>query len=125
LITTDVCLFIRKLLCSNYDIKGKLDRQHYAGKYKINYNEQELNDWYEKAIQDNHWLIWHGRDRIVEEILGETVFLALPRNICYWYHYGICDSLVNLDPTYEYGDHSCIGYIFPDEVLKKQAEERK
>ena len=108
-----------------YDIKGKLDRRHYAGKYKIHYNEKKLNDWYEKAIQGKRWLIWQGIDRIVEEILGETVFLAFPKNICYWYHHAICDSLANLDPTYEYGHYSYIGYIFPDEVLKKQAEEGK
>lgn len=106
-----------------HDIKRKLDRQHYAGKYKINYNEKKLNDWYEKAIQEKYWLIWQDRDRIIEEILGETVFLALPQNICYWYHYEICDSLVKLDPACEYGHYSFIGYLFSDEILRKQVEE--
>lgn len=106
-----------------YDIKGKLDRQHYAGKYKINYKEKKLNDWYMKALHEKYWLIW--KDRVIEELLGETVFLALPKNICYRYHYLISDALISYDPADEYGCYAAIGYLFSKEVLEKQMEEHK
>lgn len=108
-----------------HDIKGKLDQQHYAGQYKIICNDAKLNDWYVKTFRNKEWFLYKERARIVEELLGETLFLVLPKNICYMYHYEIFDSLLTLDYTYEYGWYSHIGYLFSDEVLQKQKDDKQ
>jgi len=108
-----------------YDLKGKLDCQHYAGKYRINCNEAKLNDWYTKTFRNKEWFLYKERARIIEELLGETIFFVLPKNICYMYHYEITDSLLTLDHSYEYGWYSYIGYLFSDEVLQKQMDGEK
>lgn len=108
-----------------YDIKGKLDRQHYAGKYRITYDEKKLNEWCEKKHIGWNWFMRKAYSKVVEELLGETIFLVLPKDVCYWYHSAISDSLVTFDPTYEYGCYSLIGYLFSDKVLQTQLEEDK
>lgn len=103
--------------CSEwYDIKSKLDKKHWVGKYTLKYNEKKLNDLWEQNYRHKLWLMEH--QNIVEKLLGDTVFLVLPRPVCLEYHRDIFKAMDIYDPNDEYGTHAGIGYILPDRWTK-------
>jgi len=94
-----------------YDIKDKLDRRHWVGKYKIRHNEKQLVDLWKKEYQHQYWKVaW---DRKNEKLIGDTVFLVLPKSVCLEYHYDISDSAEEYSPNDDYGTFAGIGYIIP------------
>lgn len=94
-----------------YDIKDKLDRRHWVGKYKIRHHERQLVDLWKKEYQHQYWKVaW---DRKNEKLIGDTVFLVLPKSVCLEYHYDISDSAEEYSPNDDYGTFAGIGYIIP------------
>lgn len=103
--------------CSEwYDIKSKLDKKHWVGKYTLKYNEKKLNDLWEQNYRHKMWLAEH--QNIVEKLLGDTVFLVLPRPVCLEYHRDISKAMDIYDPNDEYGTHAGIGYVLPERWTK-------
>lgn len=96
-----------------YEIKPKLDKRHWAGKFTIQNNEIKLNDLWEKKYADRDWLVEH--EKRVEELLGDTVFLVLPKTVCLDYHNSVSRELKRYDPADEYASYAGIGYISPPE----------
>lgn len=94
-----------------YLIKSKLDKQNWIGTYTIHYNENKLNDLWERKYAERDWLI--ERKKRVEELLGDTVFLVLPESVCVDYHHSVSIGLKRYDPTDDYASYVGIGYISP------------
>ena len=94
-----------------YDLKSRLDKQHWVGKYTIHHDEKKLNDFYEKNYEDRYW-VEKGKDT-TEEIIGDTLFLVMPKEVCYRHHASISRGLKEFDPDYPYGEYAGIGYIMP------------
>lgn len=63
-----------------YDMKSRLDQKHYEGKYVLSYDKQKLNDFFEATQQD--WKQKKCGQAIVRKVLGDTLFLTLPRYCC-------------------------------------------
>lgn len=117
-----------------FDIKGRLDRRHWTGKYTFDYNQQKLIDFYDKYTNSD--LYWkkpcfpERRKDYVEQLIGDTVFLILPKEICYHYHYFATDCLnkaLNGIPNVyddEYSEFVGIGWLLPDKVAERYREEK-
>lgn len=96
-----------------YDVKDKLDRKHWVGKYKIRHNEAKLVDLWNKEYQGRYWRVeW---DKKCEKLLGDTVFLVLPQSVCLEYHYDISQAMKHYEPTDDFGTFAGIGYIIPSQ----------
>lgn len=107
------------------DIKSKLDKKHWVGKYTIRHNEKKLNDLWEKEEARKPW--FYSRTNVKEELLGDTIFLVLPRVACLDYHSHITFAMNVYDSRDEYAMYAGIGYISPkkmvDEYQNKQNAE--
>ena len=100
-----------------YDIKGKLDKRHWVGKYTIRHNVKKLEDLWEKEDKLKPWR--PTRENIVEEVLGDTVFLVLPKLACLDYHSNITFAMQVYDSDDVYAMYAGIGYISPTRFLEK------
>ena len=97
------------------ELRRKLDKKHWKGKYTIHHNVKKLDDWCATYPTDEYWFLKQLDKRQTEEIRDETVFLVLPKELMYLYHSRITDGLKYFDPEkYEYGYPVGIGYIMPD-----------
>lgn len=74
-----------------YDIKSQLNPKHYSGKYVLQYDKQKLKDLYERI--DCNWKQRKSEQAIVRKVLGDTLFLTIPRYSCYQFHYNISKAL--------------------------------
>lgn len=96
-----------------YDVKDKLDRKHWVGKYKIRHNEAKLVELWNKEYQGRYWRVeW---DKKCEKLLGDTVFLVLPKSVCLEYHYDISQAMEYYNPADDFGTFAGIGYIIPNQ----------
>ena len=104
-----------------FDQKGKLNKRHWVGRHVIQYNEQKLLDYYEKKAKGRFWLEWEQEKYYVEEILGDTVFMVLPKETCYRYHHMIATSEIvtgeRNDGVGEPSDYVGIGWVLSDKVI--------
>lgn len=109
-----------------FRLKKKLDRQHRIGKYTIRYDQQKLLDWFDKKLVNRWWL--EREATYVEEMLGDTVFLVLPQERCYWYHSCIAESsLMKGKGNNEHGsisDYVRIGWILSDEAISNMKQDK-
>ena len=78
-----------------YRLKPKLDKRHWRGKYVFNYQPGKLVDYYVRLENDWRWKGWEKKERkkYVSELLGDTVFWILPRNLCYEYHAYLAENV--------------------------------
>lgn len=78
-----------------YRLKPKLDKRHWRGKYVFNYQPGKLVDYYVGLENDWRWKGWEKKERkkYVSELLGDTVFWILPRNLCYEYHAYLAENV--------------------------------
>ena len=118
-----------------FDIKGRLDRKHWVGKYTFNYNEKKLRDYCEKYAASD--LFWkkpcrpEQRKDYVEQLIGDTVFQILPREVCYYYFDHAIDLLNDtwngIPNAYddEYSQFVGIGWLMPDKVAEEYREEKE
>lgn len=100
-------------------LHAKLDRRHWVGKYTIRHDRKKLDDYFErfrKALPGR--LRCAANKSYVEEIRGDTVFMVIPREYCYDFHY---DVGVTLDGCYdedEYSQMTKIGWILPQKLIE-------
>lgn len=111
-----------------FRLKKKLHRQHWVGKYTVRYDQQKLLDYDEKMLEGKRrWL--EREEHYVEEMLGDTVFLVLPKERCYWYHGCIADSsLMKGEGSDEHGtisDFAWIGWILADKTISDMKKREK
>ncbi len=116
-----------------FDIKGRLDRKHWVGKYTFNYNEKKLRDYCEKyKASDLFWKKpWRPERRkdYVEQLIGDTVFQILSQEVCYYYFDYAIDLLNDTwngnSNIYndEYSEFAGLGWILPDRIAEKYREE--
>lgn len=100
-----------------YDIKSKLDKKHWVGKYTIRHNVKKLEDLWEKEDKQKPWR--YTRENVVEELLGDTVFLVLPEIACLDYHSNITFAMNVYDPKDETAMYAGIGYISPTCLIEE------
>ena len=109
-----------------FDLRRQLNRQHWVGKYTIRYEQQKLLDWFEKKLAGRRWL--EREATYVEEMRGDTVFLVLPQERCYWYHSCITESsLMKGKGNNEHGsisDYVRIGWILSDKAISNMEKVR-
>lgn len=105
-----------------YDLKGHLNPQHYAGKYTIHYDGKKLDDWWNRLERKKPWFRYNYFNRVVYDLLGETVFFVTPRHVCYLYHSDITKGLESFDPGDECGSFVSIGYILTEKAIQRGEE---
>lgn len=104
-----------------YSIKSKLNKQHWRGKYTIHHDIQKLDDYWKQLCKKRPRMVDHWERRIdrefykdiIYDLLVDTVFMVLPRDVCYMYHRQITLGLADYRPDKEYGEYTVIGYIMP------------
>lgn len=110
-----------------FDLKGKLNKRYWVGKYTIKYNEQKLLDYYEKKLKGKFWLEREREQYYVEEILGDTVFMVLHKETCYRYHHMIANSGIvtgeRNDGVGEPSDYVGIGWVLSDKVISEMRKD--
>lgn len=126
-----------------FRLKKKLDKRHSVEKFSFVYDRKKLDDFYEKGLWKRYPVeYWGGNDRghipdyvygqqkekHVEEIIGDTVFMVLGRVECFAWHYNTAKDL----DEYQGGEQnplwSAIGYIMSDEDIEemyRETEEEK
>lgn len=109
-----------------YDLKSQLDRKHWVGKYTIKYDCKKLQDYFNVLYDKHYYDKWAPAFKnIVDEVLGDTVFLVLPEVVCYDYHSDIVETLKTYSKNIYDGTSAEIGYIIPDNICEEFAEEDK
>lgn len=104
-----------------FRLKKCLDRKHWVGKYKFAYSPQKLVEYIEKI-----WKCWNFSDVdnkekkiYVEEIIGDVMFLVVPKNVCLTYHWSLIDVLERYSE-----ERPCIswykGYLESDSRLEEE-----
>lgn len=58
-----------------------------------------------------------------EEILGDTMFMVMPRNDCYWYHYDLVDAIKDVDSKGEVG--WLAGYVLSSGWIEEMEKENR
>lgn len=110
-----------------FRFKKKLDQQHWIGKYTIRYDQQKLLDWFEKKLEGKWWL--EREKHYVEEMLGDTVFLVLPKERCYRYHACIAGSRIMKGKGHDekgwISDYVLIGWILSGEAISNMKQDKK
>lgn len=106
-------------------IWSKLDKKHRSGTYTYNYDKQKLLDCVEVLEKE-----WHHRDRekreqkiYTEKIVGDTVFMTVPRCWCYENHRSIVKMLGQKTDKY-HGTWSQ-GWYVPYHIIKESIKEGK
>lgn len=106
-----------------FDLKEKLNKRYWVGRHVIQYNEQKLVDYYEKKAKGKFWLEWEQEKYYAEEILGDTVFMVLPKETCYRYHHMIANSGIvtgeRRDGVGEPSDYVGIGWVLSDRAISE------
>lgn len=109
-----------------YGIKPYLDKKHWKGKFAFQYDSQKLCDFYEKKIKNawgrkgeekQDWKVY------TEEILGDTMFMVIPRNDYYWYHYDLVDAIKDVDSEGEVG--WLAGYVLSSGWIEEMEKENR
>lgn len=102
-----------------FELKNKLDHKHWTGSYTFNYDMKKMNDYWEKL--DQQWLAaqWEKRagKMYLEEILGDTAFIVIPRYLCYSTHYHVSTGMREIDIDSNKYSWCWIGRILNDEAI--------
>lgn len=104
-----------------YNLKPKLTRMNWKGKYIIHYEPQKLEDyWSAHCKKNDRWVDQWGRrtdrkfyENVVDDLLGDTAFWVLPKDVCYMYHSQIVRAVADFRVDQECGEYAVIGYVVP------------
>lgn len=109
-----------------YGIKPRLDKKHWKGKFVFQYDSQKLCDFYHKKIEN----VWgrEGEEKrdwevYTEEILGDTMFMVMPRNDCYQYHCDLVDAIKDVGKEGEVG--WLAGYVLSRGWIEEMEKENR
>lgn len=119
-----------------FRLKGKLDKKHYSGNYILRYDRKKLDDYYESGFGNKYTFEEHFKDgskylpfylfqnkKRVEEIVGDTIFMVLPRIECVCNHYQTARDLDRYASGRFKMIWSAIGWIIPDEEIREMNRE--
>lgn len=108
-----------------FRLKGKLDKRHWTGKYAFSYNPQKLNDYYKKIKSSWNYPDWEKRDYSLskDEIRGDVMFMVLPRNACYFYHFSLDESFEYYAADDDFQYCWAIGHLMRESFLKEKEED--
>lgn len=107
-----------------YRLKPKLDKRHWRGKYVFNYQPGKLVDYYVRLENDWRWKGWEKKERkkYVGELLGDTVFWILPRNLCYEYHAYLAENVKAFQEENFKVQLGYVGWLMKEEWLQEFTE---
>ncbi len=104
-----------------FSIKRKLDKKHLCGKFVFDYERVRLQNYYEQERRRWDFYKWYKKAEKLygTEILGDTLFMVVPKLICLENHDVICDML----DSYKAGASSgelCywVGWLLSDRQMK-------
>lgn len=120
-------------------IRRKISQNTWNGKYKLCYDRKKLDDfcirnymeWYQtRACEWKYGLRTVSRKEIdkshVEEVAGDTLFMVVGKEECYFNHYLIAKDLDEYGDLEEFGAWSALGWIITKRGIgdmKRRAEE--
>lgn len=130
------------------EIRGRLDKKHWQGKYILPYDREKLCDYFENVlvkkygyhnqnalgawaykIQSGGYDNWKRYEGLVEEEINDTIFFVPERMLCYNWHYCIAETLEDADWKKEVQPHGMFtykGYVFSDQTICRiNGEERQ
>lgn len=105
-----------------FDLKPRLNRRHYAGAYEFSNNPQKLLAEYE-PLRRRMEREYHDYDRRIkrsyaEQMIGDTIFLVLPRELCYRAHARILCALEDSEEElYSCAMPTDIGYLLSERTI--------
>lgn len=101
-------------------IHGKLDHHHWVGKYTIHYDRKKLDDYYKRFRDDLPSRVQYKMDKhYVEEIRGDTVFMVIPKERCYDFHFDITRLLDYYTDEKDLCYDTELGWVMSKKVLDK------
>lgn len=110
-----------------YDIKSKINLQHRKGMYMLDYQEDEINDYYEHFIKK----VMHKKrekenwKHFKQKLLGDTVFMKIPKDYCFEFHESLTTAITVNQKYDEYVTHWLLGCILGHKnILDMEVEER-
>ena len=106
-----------------FDIKPMLDKRHQTEKYVLHYDRKKLCDYYGKFI-DGAWneqaMEKKNRKIYRPKILGDTMFMAFPKNYCYQSHAELVKGLEKFQDTSREIAWWRFGYLNNDAYVKDE-----
>jgi len=105
-----------------FDLKPRLNQRHYSGEYEFTYDPQKLLSEYE-PLRRRMEHEYHDYDRRIkrsyaEQMIGDTVFLVLPRELCYRTHARILRALEDsAGKLYACAMPTDIGYLLSERTI--------
>ena len=102
-----------------FAIKKKLDRNHFCGSHVFAYNKGMINEewkkieeaWDEKAQRKKAKKLYR------ERIMGDTIFMVVPKYFCYNNHHYITEGLATAKEDNNEITWCSVGRIFSDECI--------
>ncbi len=115
-------------------LKRKLQDSNLTEKYVLQYSRKKLDDFCLSRLleKDDRYnsvryfikteMAKKMKKEYFEEVVGETVFMVVGKEECYYYHYRICKDLDEYEAGYRYGTWTAVGYILPDKAIQSMYE---
>lgn len=129
-------------------IRRKLNASTKRGSYCLQYNRKKLDDFCRKKLfekqsenTDTTWIYIHNfvggsctrntvkteicqkiREEHLEKLIGENLFLVLGKLECYVSHYSIAEELDKFKSGSEFGTHSALGWILPQNAILRMLD---
>ena len=106
-----------------FEMKSKLDKRHLTEKYVLDYNRKRLDFLWENMEVKFESLGGYKRNErfCCEEVLGDTLFMVVPRDYCCRNH---CSLAKTLD-EYRNGrdsDSTTVGWLITDRMIGEMEE---
>ena len=82
-----------------FDLKSRIDKNHFAGIYTIDIDNDWFENEYNKLIKKyswkryDSWYITEKTDKITETQIGNTIFRSIGKNLCISIYHHIIDDI--------------------------------
>lgn len=110
-----------------FEIKKKLDKRHLSEKYILNYNRHRLDNLWKRQEKEFEQYGGDKRSQQIyhEEVLGDTLFMVVPRECCCRNHYCLAETLDNYKNGRGNSDLCYpIGWLISDRGISEMKESR-
>lgn len=104
-----------------YDIKSQINQKHHAGKYVLQYDKKKLKDFFERI--DCGWKQRKNEQAIVRKVIGDTLFLTIPRYCCYQFHHDISKTLEAYKKGYYVMSCGSLGWVIGEWNIREMKQE--
>ncbi len=116
-------------------IRRKIGKKTWVGKYKLQYDRKKLEDYCKKMMLEKEVPfrepslktdVWKKIEKThVEEIVGDTLFMVMSKEECYYKHYCIAKDMDQYQDGKDYGPWTTLGWIITKEGIEDMKREEK